>query len=199
MNKLNWAILATGWGLNAKDTIENFSKGKLKNSKLSLLVYEQEICGAADKANETGVEAIRLIKNDFDNMISYQQELTKILKDRNIDYLFLLGYKYIIKPKMLAEFPNKIVNIHPSLFPSFLATKTAIHDAIDYGVKVSGITTHIIDDKIDEGIILCQTPVRIKKHDTFDSLYPKFSKKSRKVILKTIREIENLEKQNPKL
>ena len=104
----------------------------------------------------------------------------------------MLNFKYIIKDDMLSAFPNRILNVHPSLFPSFLGTKTAIQDALDYGVKVTGITTHIIDDKIDEGNIICQTPIRINKNDTFDSLYPKFVKKGKKIIIKTIHKIEEL-------
>jgi len=93
---------------------------------------------------------------------------------------------------MLKAFNNQIINIHPSLFPSFLGTKTAIQDALAYGVKITGITTHIIDEKLDEGIILAQEAIKINSNDNFDSLYPKFAKKGKKIVLKTIRIIERL-------
>ncbi|MEW7291827.1 formyltransferase family protein [Aquimarina sp. 2304DJ70-9] len=190
--KINWAILASGWGLSARNTIEAFEKDTFKKSHISVLIYEQEPCGAAEKAREIGIETIRLVKKDFPNLISYQKKLIEELKKRNIDYIFMLAYKYLIKDEMLAAFPNRILNIHPSLFPSFLGTQTAIQDALDYGVKITGITTHIIDDKLDEGIILCQEPIRIKKDDTFETLYPKFTKKGKKVIAKTIKKIEKI-------
>ena len=188
--KINWAILVTGWGRNARDTISLFEKGKFKNSELKLLVYEQEPCGAKELAEKYGVETLKLIKNKFPSLLAYQSQLTKEIQKRNIDYVFMLNYKYIIKEDMLNAFPNKIVNIHPSLFPSFLATKTAIQDALDYGVKITGITTHIIDDKIDEGDILCQTVIKVKEKDTFETLYPKFAKKGKKLISKTIKLVE---------
>jgi len=99
---------------------------------------------------------------------------------------------------MLKAFPNRIINIHPSLFPSFLGTKTAIQDALEYGVKVTGITTHIIDDKLDEGVILCQTPIRVDDKDTFDTLYPKFAEEGKVIIKETINKIEKLHVQKAK-
>ena len=108
-----------------------------------------------------------------------------------ITHIFLLGFEHLIRKQMLDAFPNKIANIHPSLFPSFLATKTAIQDALDYGVKVTGITTHIIDDRFDRGTILCQEPVRIDEGDTFDTLYPKFSSKGLPLIIESMKLMEN--------
>ncbi|WP_103865529.1 formyltransferase family protein [Aquimarina sp. I32.4] len=190
--KIDWAILVTGWGRNARDTIEAFSNKKFKKSKISLVIYEEEPCGAAEIAKETGIETLQMFKKDYPNLKSYQVKLIEELKNRNIDYVFMLNYKYIIKQDMLSAFPNQILNIHPSLFPSFLGTKTAIQDALEYGVRITGITTHIIDDKLDEGVILCQTPIKVKKKDTFETLYPKFAKKGRKIIIDTIRLIEEL-------
>lgn len=189
--KINWAILVTGWGRNAKDTLESYKKGKLKKSDISLVIYEQEPCGAAELAQELGVETIQMIRANFESLKAYQKKMKEILQKKNIDYIFMLNFKYIIKDEMLDAFPNRIVNIHPSLFPSFLGTKTAIQDALEYGVKITGITTHIIDDRLDMGEILCQTPIRVKEKDNFDSLYPKFAKKGKKLILETIQKIEN--------
>ncbi|WP_010522824.1 formyltransferase family protein [Aquimarina agarivorans] len=189
-NKINWAILVTGWGRNAKDTLDFYSKGVFKKSAISLVVYESDPCGAADRATELGIETIKLIKNDFSNLLEYQKELTAILQSKKIDFVFMLNYKYVIKQEMLNAFPNRILNIHPSLFPSFLGTKTAIQDALAYGVKITGITTHIIDDKLDEGIILAQKAIKIKKNDNFDSLYPKFAEHGKNLVAKTIKIIE---------
>ncbi|NMH88215.1 formyltransferase family protein [Flavivirga algicola] len=189
-NNINWAILVTGWGRNAKDTIEAFHKGKLKNSSIKLVIYEAEPCGAKELAEKYNIETLKLVKSNFPNLISYQKVLIEEIKKRGIDYIFMLNYKYFIKQEMLLAYPNRIINIHPSLFPSFLGTKTAIQDAMDYGVKITGITTHIIDHNIDEGIILCQKAIKIKNKDTFDSLYKKFAKEGRKIIIKTISKIE---------
>ncbi|TYA71860.1 formyltransferase family protein [Seonamhaeicola marinus] len=190
--KINWAILVTGWGRSAKDLIKAYSKNKLERSNIKLLVYEETPCGAKDLAEQYNIETLRLIKKDYSDSKSYQTALTNELKKRKIDYIFLLAFKHIIKEEMLDAFPNRILNIHPSLFPSFLGTQTAIQDAIDYGVKVSGITTHIIDEKVDYGTIICQKAIDFPEGSTLESLYPKFSKKGKKIVLETINEIEQL-------
>lgn len=188
--KLKWAILTTGWGRNAKDTIEAFQNGLQERSKIDVLVYQSEPSGAAEAAKLAGIAAVKLVRKDFDGMEAYQNAIVAELKNRTIDYVLLLSFKYIVKKQFLEAFPNRIINIHPSLFPSFLATTTAIQEALDYGVKISGITTHIIDNKIDEGTILCQEAIRFDEGETFDSVYPKFAEKGRKIILDTIALIE---------
>ena len=188
--KLNWAVLVTGWGRNAKDTIENYQKGLLKRSNIKFLVYQSLPCGAAESAAIAGIESLQILRKDYSSTEDYQHRIIKELKSRNIDYILLLSYKYIIRKEMLETFPNRIVNIHPSLFPSFLATTTAIQEALAYGVRISGITTHLIDDKIDEGTILCQEPIRIEENETFESVYPKFAATAPKLILDTISLIE---------
>jgi len=189
-NKIKWAILCTQWGRNAKDVIDEYAQGALKNSHIKLLIYESEPCGAADTAKENNIETIQLIKSHYPNAEEYQKKIIQEIKKRNIDYVFMLGYKYLIRKEMLKAFPNKIINIHPSLFPSFLGTKTAIQDALDYGVKITGITTHLIDNELDKGVILFQKSIKIKSIDTFDTLYPKFSEKGASLILKTMRFFE---------
>ena len=188
--KLKWAILTTGWGRNAKDTIEAFQNGLLKRSKIELLIYQSEPSGAFDAARAAGVAAVRFIRKDYVSAETHQEAIVTELKSRNIDFVLLLSFKYIVRAPFLQAFPDRIINIHPSLFPSFLATTTAIQEALDYGVKISGITTHIIDDKVDEGHILCQEPIRFDEGETFESVYPKFAQKGKKIILDTIALIE---------
>lgn len=184
---ISWAILCTGWGRNAKDVIQAYDKGQLGNSHIRLLIYEETPCGAAEEAIKLGIETLQLKRSDFPDIVSYQNHLLDQLKDRPIDRIFLLNYKYRIREALLTTFPNRIYNVHPSLFPSFLGTKTAVQDALEYGVKITGITTHIIDHELDKGIILEQKAIRIKAADNFDSLYPKFAEKGKKIIIKTIR------------
>ena len=187
---LKWAILCTGWGRNAKDVIKALKKGKTPASKINLLIYEKEPCGAAKEAKKHNIEVLMIKRMDFSIIDEYQKEILRQLCERDIDRIFLLNYKYRIRLPLLRAFPNRIYNVHPSLFPSFLGTKTAIQDALDYGVKITGITTHIIDHELDKGIILQQKAIKIRAGDTFDTLYPKFTKEGKKLILKTIRMVE---------
>lgn len=189
-NKIHWAILVTGWGRNATDIIQDFHEDAFTNSKLALVVFEGLPCGASAEAAKHNIETKQLKRADFSTANAYQEHLVLLLKEKGIDFVFMLNYKYRIRKAFLKAFPNKILNVHPSLFPSFLGTKTAIQDALDYGVKITGITTHIIDEELDKGTIIAQEPIRIKDGDTFDTLYPQFVTKGRKIIRETILTIE---------
>lgn len=187
---IKWAFLCSFWGKNAKDAINWYAERDLTD-KIGVLIYEQEECGAAIEAEKYGIKTVFLPKDKFGNKKKHQMEILRILEQEKITHVFLLGFQHLVLDDMLQAFPNRIVNIHPSLFPSFLATKTAIQDALDYGVKVSGITTHIIDDKFDRGVILCQEPIRIEQTDTFETLYPKFSLKGLDIIIDTMKMMED--------
>lgn len=189
--QIKWALLCTGWGRNAKDIIKALHKDNTSMaSRINLLIYEQEPCGAAEEANKYDIETVLVKRAGFPTMEAYQNHLLLLLKQKSIDRVFLLNYKYRIREALLKGFPNKIYNVHPSLFPSFLGTKTAIQDALDYGVKITGITTHLIDHELDKGTILHQKAIKINAGDTFETLYPKFAKKGKKIILKTMRTAE---------
>lgn len=188
---LNWAILLTGWGRGAKNAIKAYKKGLLGNNIIKLLIYENEPSGAVEEAKKSKIKNVSILRKDFDTPEAYQDKIIDILKQENIDYIFLLNYKYIIRHKMLSVFSNRIVNIHPSLLPSFKNTSTAIQDALEYGVKVSGVTTHFIDDKIDEGIILCQKAIIFSKTDNFKTLTPKFVRAGKKIVIDTFNLVYN--------
>ncbi|WP_281542958.1 formyltransferase family protein [Maribacter aestuarii] len=164
---------------------------KKEINKIGLLIYEAENCGAVHVAKKNGIPVVLIKPSEYLTQIEYQNEILKSLKRNNISHIFLLGFQYLILKEILDAYPNKIMNVHPSLFPSFLATKTAIQDALNYGVKITGITTHIIDNEYDKGIILYQEPIRVKEGDTFESLYPKFSQIGISIILKTMNRIES--------
>lgn len=189
--KVMWAILCSGWGRNALDVIEEYhTSSKISDHfEINLLIYDTKECGAADSAKQKGIETLLIPRADFKSLSLHQNRINKELQQRKIDYVFLMNYEYLIKNEMLLSFPNRILNVHPSLFPSFLATKSAIQDAIAYGVKVTGITTHIIDSQFDRGVILRQEPIRVKENDNFESLYPKFRKKGKKILIKTMMDI----------
>lgn len=188
MTKKKWAILCSGWGNNVIDIIEVYFK---KNEftydfEISLIIYDNDEFRAIEVAQKNNIEVLKISKKSYKNSISHQKKISEEIEKRKIDFIFLMNYKYLIQKEMLNNFPNRIINVHPSLFPSFLATKTAIQDAISYGVKITGITTHIIDNEYDKGHILFQVPIKVKTNDNFDTLYPKFKKQGKKIILKTM-------------
>ena len=191
MGRTKWAILCSGWGNNVIDVVNAYSNSKVYKDQfeISVFIYDNAQCGAAEVTKNVGIESLLIPRINFQNSVSHQDKIMNELKKRNIEFIFLMNYKYLIRQAMLKSFYNRIINVHPSLFPSFLATTSAIQDALAYGVKITGITTHIIDDQYDRGIILFQVPIKVKDKDTFDTLYPKFKKKGCKIILKTMKAI----------
>lgn len=191
MTRAKWAILCSGWGANAVDVMEAYSDNKqiAEKFEITLLIYDSDNCGAAETAKQRGITNLKIKRSNFKTSELHQEKLISTLKKSEIDFVFMLNYKYLIRKSMLRNFPNRILNVHPSLFPSFLATTTAIQDALEYGVKITGITTHIIDHEYDKGEILFQLPIKVTETDTFDTLYPKFRKKGKKIILRTMKSV----------
>lgn len=191
MKKIRWAVLCSGWGNNVIDVINEYavSIGFQKHVEIVLLITDSEECGAIPIAEKNGIKTLNIPKKNFKNSSFHQKTIKNEIEKCDIDFIFLMNYKYLIKKELLHSFPNRIINVHPSLFPSFLATTSAIQDALAYGVKITGITTHIIDERYDRGIILQQVPIKVNSNDTFESLYPKFKKKGKKIIIRTMTDI----------
>ena len=188
--KIRWALLCTGWGRSARHVLDAFASGSFQRSVVSIVIYENEPCGAAERAQELGIPVLQVKRSSFETMSDYQDHMVTTLREHTIDYIFLLSYKYIVRKNWLQAFPDSIVNIHPSLLPSFKGTMTAIQDAMSYGVKVSGITTHYIDDKVDEGVIIDQYPIRFEADDTFETLDQKFNQGGKVLVARTIQYVE---------
>jgi phosphoribosylglycinamide formyltransferase-1 len=192
-NKKKWAFLCSGIGNNIIDVIEEYKNhSEIKyNFEISLIIYDNSEFLAADVAKNINIDVLKISRESFVNPNEHQKKISYEIEKKEIDFIFLLNYKFLIREEMLNKFQNRIINIHPSLFPSFIATKTSIQDAIAYGVKITGITTHIIDNEYDKGIILHQTPIKIKSDSTFETIYPKFRKKGKTIILKTMQTVSN--------
>lgn len=184
-NKKKWAFLISRWGRSAFHALNAYEKDLLLYSQIDLLLYENLPSGAVDKAMELKIPTLYFPKEKNESKDQYQHRICVELKNREIEYVFLLGFEHIIRSELLNAFKDKIINIHPSLLPSFKGTN-AIYQALDYGVKVSGVTTHIIDEKIDEGKILFQEIVKINKEDNFDSLDPRFVEIGKSIVIKTM-------------
>ena len=192
VSRYNWAIFMSGWGRSAVKTLELQKEGRLNDSRISVVVYEAEKNGITELCRELDIPAVKLVKKDFPDHELYYAELQKVLQKHNVDYIFLLGYKHIIREPFLSRYENRIVNIHPALLPAFRG-KRAIQQAMEYGVKITGLTTHLIDAELDEGTILCQRCIPIKEGQTFDELDLRFVKEGKEIIEETFQTIENYE------
>tara|TARA_R110000744_G_scaffold105010_1_gene200912 strand:- start:913 stop:1560 length:648 start_codon:yes stop_codon:yes gene_type:complete len=184
--KIKWAIFFSGGGRCANDCLNLLVENNFDHHYIDCIVTSGQKTENIKNFEKHHIEVINRNPKSYSSIEEYQIWLSKVLKERNIDYLFLLGYKYKIRTTLLDTFRNRILNIHPSLLPAFKNTQSAIQDAIRLGVKVSGVTTHIIDDKIDEGIIIDQEPVRLNHTDTFSEIDIVYNEAGKVLIERTL-------------
>lgn len=166
--RLNLAILASGRGSNFTAISEAISENKL-NAQIKVLISDKAEALALEKARDLNIKAIHINLRNYASMADYETELVKRLKEFDIDMVVLAGYMRLVGTTFLQAFQNRIVNIHPSLLPAFKGLK-AQKQALDYGVKYSGCTVHLVDEGMDTGPIIMQSVVPIYNDDTEESL-----------------------------
>ena len=142
--------------------------GLIVDSNVAVVVSDKPSAEGLIKARECGVETIVITKKGRTRE-EHDAEIVSELKKRNVELICLAGYMRLLSPEFIRAFPNRIINIHPSLLPSFKGLD-AQKQAIDYGVKVSGCTVHFVDESLDNGAIILQRAVAVKDDDTYETL-----------------------------
>ena len=168
------AVFASGRGTNFQAIIDAVKKGKLK-AQLALLVCDNPDAFAIKRAENANVKVALVKKEDFASRRDFENRIIEHLKENKIELIVLAGFMRMLSPEFAQEYKGRIINIHPALLPSFKGTH-AIKDAFDYGVKVTGVTVHFVDEKMDHGPIILQQAVNIEEDDTLDSLEAKIHK-----------------------
>jgi len=181
---MNIAVLASGRGSNFSAIIRAAKKGKIK-ANLSLLVCDNPKAGAVGRAKRAGVKIAMVRREDFSSRDDFERKIIEHLQQNNIDLVVLAGFMRMLGPELISRYENKIINIHPALLPSFKGAH-GIKDAFDYGVKVTGVTVHFVDGQMDHGPIILQSPLRIEKGDTPESLEAKIHKLEHKIYPEAI-------------
>ncbi len=180
----NLAVLCSGFGSNLQAIINSVKKGKIK-ANIALVLSDKIDSYALVRAKKANLDFIFADPNDFSDRLEYDKYIVKQLRKHKIDYVVLAGFMRIISPYFIKSFKNKIVNIHPSLLPSFKGTK-AIDDALDAGVKVTGVSVHFVNEELDGGPIIFQKSIEIKDDDIQDGLAVRIHKLEHKLYPKAI-------------
>jgi phosphoribosylglycinamide formyltransferase 1 len=165
------AIFASGRGSNFQAIADAVRKGIVK-ANISLLVCDNPSAPVLKKAKAAKIKIFLVGRKDFSSKPDFEAAIIKELKKEKIDLIVLAGFMRILSAGFVRAFRNRIINIHPSLLPSFKG-EHGIKDAFDYGVKVTGVTVHFVDEKMDHGPIILQEHVRINKNDSPASLEAK--------------------------
>ena len=168
------AVLVSGGGTNLQALIDAEARGELGSGKITLVVASKPGAFALERAKNAGIEGIVLARRDYDGIADYSRALADALTEAKIDLVVLAGFLTIIDEQVYEAFPNKIINVHPALIPSFCGKGfygLHVHEAaLAKGVKVSGATVHIVTPECDAGPIILQKAVEVKQGDTPETL-----------------------------
>ena len=164
MTKL--AVLCSGRGTDLQSIIDAIKAGTLQ-AEISIVITDKPNVKALERAEVAGIKNICVDRKLFDNRADFEAELLKNLAE--IDLVVLAGFMRILSPEFVKHFTGRLMNIHPSLLPSFKGAH-AHRDALEYGVKVSGCTVHFVDEGTDSGPIILQAAVEVKDDDTEETL-----------------------------
>jgi len=161
-------ILISGRGSNMLAIVKAVQSGFISGSEVAAVISDKASAEGLIKAKERGIKTLAIAKNKRPRE-EHDAEIICELKKRNVELVCLAGYMRLLSPEFIRAFPNRILNIHPSLLPSFKGLD-AQQQAIDYGVKVSGCTVHFVDEDLDHGAIIAQKTVEVLDKDTAGSL-----------------------------
>jgi phosphoribosylglycinamide formyltransferase-1 len=182
---MNIAVFASGRGTNFSAIIRAVKKGTIK-ANLSLLVCDNPQAGAIARAKRAGVKVALVKREDFSTKEDFEAKIIQHLKEEKIDLIALAGFMRIIGSGILSEYKGSIINIHPALLPSFKGAQ-GIKEAFDYGVKITGVTVHFVDEKMDHGPIILQAALKLEEADTLESVEEKIHNIEHKLYPEAIR------------
>lgn len=168
------AVFASGFGSNLQALID-FNKKDDLYGDIVLVFSNNSGAHALERARKSNIKAVFFDPEKFNTRNDYDSEILKLLKSEKIDLIVLAGYMYLLTPFLIGRFKNKILNIHPALLPSFKGTH-GIQEAFDHGVKITGVTVHFVDEKLDNGPIIMQEALNIGAEDSMQELEEKIHK-----------------------
>ena len=157
-------VLLSGRGSNFVALAESVAAGRIPDSEIAIVVSNREGAPGIDKAKERGI-ATQVIPSKGLEREAYDRQVVAVLNEHNVDLICLAGYMRLLSPYFVASFPNRILNIHPSLLPSFPGLESQ-RQALEYGVKFAGCTVHFVDENLDAGPIVLQAAIPVRDEDT---------------------------------
>jgi phosphoribosylglycinamide formyltransferase 1 len=171
-------------GLQFSAIARAIARGAIK-AELALLVCDNPRAPVIERARRAKTAVLLVPRDDFPSKEAFEETIIRGLRQAKIDLVVLAGFMRIIGPKLISAYPNRIINIHPALLPSFKGAH-AIEDAFAYGVKTTGVTVHFVDEKTDHGPIILQAPVQVRENEDAGSLEARIHKAEHKIYPEAI-------------
>ena len=184
---LNILVCVSGGGTNLQAVIDAVKDGRIRNTRIAGVISNNRSAHALKRAEENGIDAVCLSPKEFPDRAAFNRAFLEKVNEYAPDLIVLAGFLVNIPPEMIRAYPNRIINIHPSLIPSFCGTGfygLKVHEAaLARGVKVTGATVHFVDDGTDTGPILLQKSVDVQPDDTPKSLQQRVMEEAEWILL----------------
>ena len=178
-------VLLSGRGSNFEALADSVRGGRLPGAEIAVVVTNREGAPGIEKAKERGIAA-RVIPSKGLEREVYDRQVVAVLREFNVDLVCLAGYMRLLSPFFVASFPNRILNIHPSLLPSFPGLESQ-RQALEYGVKFAGCTVHFVDENLDAGPIVLQAAVPVRDDDTEETLSSRILAEEHRIYTEAVR------------
>ncbi len=178
-------VLLSGRGSNFEALAESVTAGRIPNAEIAIVISNREGAPGVERATARGIRT-RVIPSKGLERETYDRQVAAVLEEHKIDLICLAGYMRLLSPYFVAKFPNRILNIHPSLLPSFPGLESQ-RQALEYGVKVAGCTVHFVDENLDAGPIILQSVVPVKDDDTEESLNARILEEEHRIYSEAVR------------
>jgi len=179
------AVLLSGRGSNLEALADGVAVGRIPHAEISVVISNRDGAPGIDKAQQRKI-ATRVIPSKGLEREAYDRQVVAVLREQKIDLVCLAGYMRLLSPFFVASFPNRILNIHPSLLPSFPGLESQ-RQALEYGVKFAGCTVHFVDENLDAGPIVLQATVRVLDDDTEATLSARILAEEHRIYSEAVR------------
>lgn len=184
---LRVGVMVSGGGTNLQAILDAIDSGKITNAKVEVVISNNPGAYALERARNHGIEAVCISPKSFENRAAFNEAFLKKTDEYDLDLIVLAGFLVTIPEEMIRKYRNKIINIHPSLIPSFCGVGyygLKVHEAaLARGVKVTGATVHYVDEGVDSGPILLQKAVEVQPGDTPQALQRRVMEQAEWIIL----------------
>ena len=178
-------VLLSGRGSNFEALADSVAVGRIPGAEIAVVVSNREGSPGIEKAKERKI-ATRVIPSKGLEREAYDRQVVAVLHEHKVDLVCLAGYMRLLSPFFVASFPNRILNIHPSLLPSFPGLESQ-RQALEYGVKFAGCTVHFVDENLDAGPIVLQATVPVRDDDTEETLASRILKEEHRIYTEAVR------------
>jgi phosphoribosylglycinamide formyltransferase 1 len=180
-------VLLSGRGSNFEALAESIAAGKIPNAQIAMVLSNRENAPGLERARARGIAAQAIPSKGLERE-AYDRLVVRALEQAGVDLVCLAGYMRLISPYFVAAFPNRILNIHPSLLPAFPGLE-AQRQALEHGAKISGCTVHFVDENLDAGPIVVQAAVPIEDSDTVETLSAKILREEHRIYAEAVRTV----------